>query len=135
LFDPGRWAGSERVVGYAFAEDHVNSSSGFRFTAEVEVYVAKDMHNRAIGKCLVDRVLFTLDVGYGVTTDCAWFCTDRYALPGQARPVHRLLMNCYYAPDDETDRLRSIWLQAMLARFGFEKAGEIEGIACRHGKR
>ena len=135
LFIPGRWAGKERVVGYAFAEDHVCPSSGFRFTAEVEVYVLKEMHNRAIGTSLIDRVLFTLDVGYAVTTDCPWFCNDRYEMAGQARPVHRLLMNCYYAPDDESDRLRSLWLQAMLDRFGFEKAGEIDGIACRHGKR
>jgi L-amino acid N-acyltransferase YncA len=135
LFSPGKWAGRERILGFAFADTTDSAKGALRFTAQVEVYVHKDRRNQGIGKALLDRLLFTIEETPKMQTECPWLCEDQFKVAGNARSIHRLVMNVMYAPDVEKDRIRSLWVRAWLDRFGFKVCGEQDEVGCRFGNR
>ena len=65
----------EKVVGWACASDFTVPDYVERISAELEVYVAHDMQQQGVGKCLMDKLMDACDRGHlkhgGYDFDCA----------------------------------------------------------------
>jgi L-amino acid N-acyltransferase YncA len=133
--EEGVFAGREKILGYAFADDHNGMSGALRFTGEIEVYVQRDARNQGVGKCLLDRLLYMLESDYQPAMDYPWYCNGRFAISGSVRRFHRILATILIAPEDKGDFGRSQWMQHYLQSFGFEKCGHLSEVGLRKGRR
>jgi len=123
----------EHIVGFAFAEDHDDIKNMYRYTAEMEVYVRQGWERNGIAKCLVDRMMVTMDsnhLGRG-GYDFGLNGKDQY-MTGDSRVVKSILVNVHF---DMEDAARLAWLQTWLEEeWEFKRVGLLEGLGYKLGK-
>lgn len=119
----------DTIVGYAFAEDYMNSHSMYRFTAKLEFYTRGTEYMNGVASCLLDKIVGLLDCtyqergGYEVAGD------DVGGLDA-IRIIKNLVINMSY---DKPEKLE--WVSRWLAEWmKFRAVGFLENIGTKNGK-
>ena len=118
---------AEVIVGFAYAEDHGAMDNAYRYTCELQFWVANSYLRQGIGKTLVDRMLTSLDPFY-TSRNGTDFCAhdqNRYEMGGP-RFIYNVIVNILYPAKDDTDFQ---WKKAWLAQWDFEQTGTVPLIA------
>ena len=149
----------EKIVGWACAQDFTCSDYVERISAELEVYVASEVHHKGVGKCLVDKLMDACDRGHlrqgGYDFDCAPEKSYLYN-GGGGRDLHKLyfIVRTWSHPRkptagqgkgkavahgdsqvgevDEDDYGQ--WLKAWLERWKFTVEGFLKQAGARNGR-
>ncbi|QDS77527.1 hypothetical protein FKW77_000828 [Venturia effusa] len=117
----------EKVVGFAYTDEHEGPHSLFRYAADLEVFVHPDYARNGVGKSLVDRLMFLADSQYVSRDAVEWrpMSGDLHlTTSGGKRSLGTVHINVFY-PTDDAERL--VWLGTWLKQFDFERRGRIEG--------
>jgi L-amino acid N-acyltransferase YncA len=123
----------EKLVGFAFADEHEGRDALFRYAADLEMYVHPDYVGKGVGKSLLDRMMFLLDPAYSSREAVEWRApSDAIELNtrGGKRILTTVRINVLYPNDDP---IRLVWFERWLAQFKFEKRGHFEG-GIKNGK-
>ncbi|OJJ45588.1 hypothetical protein ASPZODRAFT_17040 [Penicilliopsis zonata CBS 506.65] len=120
---------TERVVGYAFANDFTGERSAGRFTVELRLFVNPHSQRKGIGRCLLDKLLEVCDPMYnprkGYFFDSSVEDRTSY-VPGGRRKLARLVFAIGYPNDD---RSYHQWVREWLTReYGFKEQGVLKGV-------
>ncbi|KAL8942255.1 MAG: hypothetical protein Q9216_001780 [Gyalolechia sp. 2 TL-2023] len=120
---------TERIVGFAYAEDFGGERSMWRYTCELQFYTDPSYLRKGIGKNLVDVVLRGLDNFY-VYHDAVPFVYSQDELNRHDSGGSRRLKNVMVSfPFKETEQEQSKWIWDWLARvFDFEVQANLKGI-------
>ncbi|KAL9028347.1 MAG: hypothetical protein Q9196_003274 [Gyalolechia fulgens] len=120
---------TERVVGFAYAEDFGGERSMWRYTCELQFYADPTSLRQGIGKNLVDFVLRGLDNFYNYH-DAVPFVYNQDEMNRHDHGGARRLKNVMISfPFKDTEEGESKWIWDWLARvFEFEVQGILKGI-------
>ncbi|KAL6720394.1 hypothetical protein ACLMJK_002316 [Lecanora helva] len=124
---------SENVVGFAFASDYGLSSTAYRFTVELEVWVHHSHVNQGIGRSMLDRMLGAMDPGYNLLY-CAPFigkCDMTRWSGGGHRTIKTILMNLLHNTDD-TKGVQ--WIENWLIEKDFKHQGTLQEFGFKFSK-
>ncbi|KAE9965744.1 hypothetical protein EG328_009422 [Venturia inaequalis] len=117
----------ERIVGFAYTDEHGGTHGLFRYAADLDVFVHPEYAHKGVGKSLVDRLMVLVDCYY-TSRDAVEWCPmsdDAHLVcPGGKRRLGTVHINVFYPTDDEA---RLIWLKTWLHQFDFALRGKIEG--------
>ncbi|KAH9821969.1 hypothetical protein Tdes44962_MAKER04866 [Teratosphaeria destructans] len=121
--DEGNIIMPDKVVGFAYADDWNDMHSMYRFTAELQVFVAYDKFMNGIGKCLLDKLVGLLDQTYMERRGFDVEGTDVEGT-GALRRIDNLIVNYSY---QDPNRLEWVgrWLEEWL---DFQKVSNLPGI-------
>lgn len=119
----------DTIVGFAFADDYMDSRSMYRFTAELEFYTRDTEYMNGVASCLLDKLMGLLDCtyqergGYEATGD------DIDGLTA-IRIIKNVVINMPY---DKPEKLEWVgkWLEEWLK---FREVGVLENIGTKDGK-
>ncbi|EMC92286.1 hypothetical protein BAUCODRAFT_38316 [Baudoinia panamericana UAMH 10762] len=117
----------DRIVGFATADDFHDMMGMYRFTCEIEVYVAKDRTMQGIAKCLCDKMLAMLDPdylergGYDIQGD------DLEGV-GPSRVMQNIIV---HVPYEKPERLE--WMSRWLYSMDFEQEGNLSDVGNKVG--
>lgn len=117
----------EKIVGFAYTDEHEGPRSLFRYAADLEVFVHPDYARKGVGKSLVDRLMFLADSFYVSRDAVEWrpMSDDLHLVnAGGKRSLGTVHINVFY-PSDDAERL--VWLQTWLQQFDFGLRAKIEG--------
>ena len=123
----------ETICGFAYADDFGDISNSWRYTCELQCYVAHWNLRMGVGKSLIDRMMGALDPVYAVRAGTSF---EGGASPmryegGGVRVVNKVVINIPYAVKDE-NTLK--WQKEWLAQFQFEHVGTLPGIGRKFDK-
>ena len=122
---------TEKIMGFAYANDHHSPEGAFRYTANITVLVLPECQGVGVGKTLLDRLLFCLERYYKPQCQVDFFDpTSRFTNGPEERIVHRILAAYHYAPEG-WDEIRSKWMSAWLEEFDFKQYGEEDEVGCK----
>lgn len=117
----------EKIIGFAFTEEHEGQHALFRFAADLEVYVHPEYSHKGVGKSLMDRMMFLADSFYEPRNAVEWrpMSSDLHlTTAGGKRLLGTVHINVFY-PNDEPVRL--VWMDRWLENFNFKRCGLVEG--------
>ena len=122
----------ESILGFTFADDFNDIRGMYRYTVELEVFIKNDCQRKGIGRCLVDKMLQILDVGYDPRGGYDFPNEDAKYRAGGSRTIGNIIVNVPYASDDHGPLK---WKKAWLGQFKFEKVGELTDIGRKLNKK
>jgi len=124
---------SDRVVGFAFATEFHDSSAAFRSTAKLNVYTHQQYYMQGVAKCLVDKLVGTIDSEYSGHSGCEYQASGR---DGDAKPrgIRNIVVE---VPFDPAEPEKLDWMGRWLTRqdgLAFKRVGVLERVG-RKGDR
>lgn len=125
----------EVIEGFVYATDFSGQRTVHGQTSQLEVYVRNGMQRKAIGKCLMDKLLSLCDHKYSGDCRYDFDCgpPDRNLYCGSGlRDLRRLVVVIQFVPDGQSDFEQ--WLRRWLEAYGFKVQGMLEGVAVNHGQ-
>lgn len=123
----------EVLTGFAYADDYGNNVNAYRYTAELQFYVANWIPRSGVGKSLVDRMLAALDPCYYFRNGARFEGGENYIWyeQGGVRLIKKVIISIPYAVKDDS-ALK--WQKEWLAQFGFEQVATMPGVGYKFGK-
>lgn len=117
----------DRIIGFAYSDDFNDSSSMYRFIAEIEIYTHPGYTRKGVASCLLDKLVAILDP--------YWICRGGYEVRDDeigetTRNVSGLWINFPYVPEAEEKQWVGKWLESC----GFEQTGDHKQVAFKVGK-
>ncbi|KAI9705197.1 MAG: hypothetical protein M1820_005344 [Bogoriella megaspora] len=121
--------GSDKIIGFASAEDYNNRHGPYRYTVQLEIYVDPIHFKKKVGDALLDRMRAIL-----IPTFC--FSSGTYEFFAEGPPydggASRVIGNILTKVAYETENPNSLegisrWLQ----KYEFKQVGNLEGIAIK----
>ena len=128
-----RRTSEEVVAGFAYADDYGDRESAWRFTCEVQFFVAHWQLRAGVGKSLVDRILTALDPVY-VPRNGVQFAGAGNSIQyeqGGERVVAKIMVGIPFAAKDDTDVK---WQKEWLKQFDFEELAVFPKMGRKLGK-
>jgi L-amino acid N-acyltransferase YncA len=128
------YASSEKIVGFAYADEDEGRHTQMSYTADVEIYVHKDYQTKGIGQNLLDRMMYLLDPLHSCVSDVLWRPPEdepHWTCPGGKRIVGTVRVVFYYGTDE---RARCMWIREWLKRFGFKMEADMSRAGVKLGK-
>jgi L-amino acid N-acyltransferase YncA len=119
----------EKVVGFAFTDEHEGRNALFRYAADLECYVHPETLGKGIGKSLVDRMLWLSNPYYRARDAVEWrpMSEEHHLItPGGKRILDSVRVQVFY-PAEKEGETRLVWIQRWLEQFNFKKWGVVEG--------
>ncbi|GAB7361827.1 hypothetical protein MBLNU230_g1869t1 [Neophaeotheca triangularis] len=132
---PGRYAEitlPDPVIGFAFATPYGAANDIYDSAVKLEIWTARAHVRKGIGKCLLDKLLATLDEGYTERADVEFQGAATFAKLDYKQNVKNLFFSVPY----EADRPERFWLPNWLqSPFGpgFVRSGTFERIGEKFG--
>ena len=128
-----RRTSDEVVAGFAYADDYGNNTNAYRYTAELQFYVANWVPRSGVGKTLVDRMLAALDPNYVCRNAVPFQGGENYIWyeQGGVRLIKKVIISIPYWVKDES-ALK--WQKEWLAQFEFEQVAIMPGVGNKFGK-
>lgn len=118
----------DRIVGFAYAADHLDPTGMYRFTADLAAYVDSAHYMKGIAACLFDKLLGLLDCSH---LERGGYGADGLDGDGVSRVISNLLIT---VPYDKDERLE--WKSRFLVRdLGFEQVAKMMGVGNKLGQR
>ncbi|CAK3860578.1 Hypothetical predicted protein [Lecanosticta acicola] len=120
---------SDRIVGFAFADEFNGVNGIYRFTCEVGIFVDKEHLIKGVGKSLLDKMMAMLDPDY---LERGNYDTQGDELEGVSptRLIKNVMVNFPYTNPRKLD-----WMQTWLVGWmGFRMNGHYAGIATKGGQ-
>ncbi|KAK3065514.1 hypothetical protein LTS18_006225 [Coniosporium uncinatum] len=138
------YSDSEKVIGFAFADDYHSPTDMYRYCAEMEIYVHSEYYMKGVGRCLMDQMLFCLDPQYNKKGGYEWRAGEasHFQYPGGARVLGSVICHIPYDPAASTRRKEwlDLWLGKRFYMTTYEgepkrwkKVGEMEGVGIKNG--
>jgi L-amino acid N-acyltransferase YncA len=143
---------TERILGWASAQDWTSQDFVERTSVEVEIYVDPKSQRLGVGRCLLDKLLEACDRGYlkkgGYDFNCAPERRHLY-ISGGGRDLHKLyfILRTWNRPQKRSKGKSveeelvlhqeddyEIWLKAWLERNGFEVEGRLKKAGAKNGR-
>lgn len=123
----------EVLAGFAYADDYGNNVNAYRYTAELQFYVANWISRSGVGKSLVDRMLAALDPCYYFRNGAPFEGGENYIWyeQGGVRLIKKIIISIPYAVKDDS-ALK--WQKEWLAQFKFEQVATMPGVGYKFGK-
>lgn len=128
-----RRTSEEVLTGFAYADDYGDRNSAWRFTCEIQFYVAHWQLRAGVGKSLVDRLLAALDPVYAPRNAVQFACAGnsiQYEQGGE-RVVSKIVLGIPFAVKEDSDVK---WQKEWLAQFGFEEMAIFPKVGRKLGK-
>lgn len=128
-----RRTSEEVVTGFAYADDYGDRNGAWRFTCEIQFYVAHWQLRAGVGKSLVDRLLAALDPVY-MPRNAVQFAGAENSIQyeqGGERVISKIVVGIPFAVKDDSDVK---WQKEWLAQFGFEEMAIFSKIGRKLGK-
>lgn len=120
----------DKIVGFAYADDHHDMKGMYRFTADIEVYVDSAQYMKGVGKCLCDKLLGLLDPNY-IERGGYEIEGEELEAEGALRVISNIIATVSY---DGEERLE--WKTRFLNDFlGFERVGHMKETGNKLGQR
>jgi hypothetical protein len=116
---------TEKIMGFVYANDHINAESTDRKTAQIQIWVLPECQYSKVGTSLMDRLFFCLLKNYVPVTDTEYRVVSEpfKNAGGCTRPLHMLVASMQYAPNGK-DEKRANLVCGFLEKHGFHKWGE-----------
>lgn len=128
-----RRTSEEVLAGFAYADDYGDRNGAWRFTCEIQFFVAHWQLRAGVGKSLVDRMLTALDPVY-VPRNGVQFAGAGNSIQyeqGGERVVSKIMVGIPFAVKEDTDVK---WQKEWLAQFEFEVIAIFPKIGRKLGK-
>lgn len=128
-----RRTSEEVLAGFAYADDYGGRDTAWRFTCEVQFFVAHWQLRAGVGKSLVDRMLTALDPVY-VSRNGVQFSGARNSIQyeqGGERVVSQIMVGIPFVAKDDSEIK---WKKQWLAQFKFQEVAIFPGIGRKMGK-
>lgn len=128
-----RRTSEEVVTGFAYADDYGDRNGAWRFTCEIQFYVAHWQLRAGVGKSLVDRLLAALDPVY-MPRNAVQFAGAENSIQyeqGGERVISKIVVGIPFAVKEDGDVK---WQKEWLAQFGFEEMAIFSKIGRKLGK-
>lgn len=123
----------EVVTGFAYADDYGDRNGAWRFTCEIQFFVAHWQLRAGVGKSLVDRLLTALDPVY-VPRNGVQFAGPGNSIQyeqGGERVVSKIVIGIPFAAKENGDVK---WQKEWLAQFEFEEMAIFPKVGRKFGK-
>ncbi|KAL9586568.1 MAG: hypothetical protein Q9212_000820 [Teloschistes hypoglaucus] len=121
--------GGEKIVGFAYAEDHGGEQTMWRHTCELQFYVHHTCVKKGVGKNLVDCIMRGLNLLYRAKAAVDFAVNEsesaRHDGGGERLLSHILVPYSYLSEHLEQTKWVGEWLTR---EFGFELQGTLKGI-------
>lgn len=101
----------------------------YRFTFELELYVHPDYLRKGIAKCLLDRILETVDTSHKTKGDYPWLNDSGYLTHGSQRVVKTINVSVPHESEEDIT-----WLTKFFKNHGFRKAGHLNTVGYKANK-
>lgn len=128
-----RRTSEEVLTGFAYADDYGDRNGAWRFTCEIQFFVAHWQLRAGVGKSLVDRLLTALDPVY-IPRNGVQFSGAGNSLQyeqGGERVVSKIVIGIPFAVKEDADVK---WQKEWLAQFGFEEMATFPKVGRKLGK-
>lgn len=128
-----RRTSEEVLTGFAYADDYGDRNGAWRFTCEIQFFVAHWQLRAGVGKSLVDRMLLALDPIY-VPRNGVQFAGCENSIQyeqGGERVVSKIMVGIPFAAKEDADVK---WQKEWLAQFEFEEVAIFPKIGRKLGK-
>lgn len=128
-----RRTSEEVLTGFAYADDYGDRNGAWRFTCEIQFFVAHWQLRAGVGKSLVDRILTALDPVY-VPRNGVQFAGGGNSIQyeqGGERVVSKIMVGIPFAAKEDADVK---WQKEWLAQFEFEEVAIFPKIGRKLGK-
>lgn len=120
---------TEKIVGFTYLTELMDSTGMYRFTFELEAYVHPGFVHQGIGKCLLDQMMYLCNTGYNQRGGYEWVNDFEYLKSGKSRIIKTILVNVHYERGEDIE-----WATSYLGDFGFRRAGRLSQIGHKAGK-
>jgi L-amino acid N-acyltransferase YncA len=120
---------SERIVGFISLDDYCVSTSMYRYTYEMELYVHPGYVCQNIAKCLLDRLLEIANTSYNACGGYEYKNETQYLKTGLSRVIKTIVLSVNKEHGELPDKT-----EKYLRPFGFRCAGHIPHIGYKLDK-
>lgn len=125
----------EIIEGFIYATDFSGQRTVHSQTSQFEVYVREGAKRKAVGKCLIDKLLSLCDHKFAGDCRYDFDCgpSDRNLYCGSGiRDLRRLIVVVQFVPEGQSDFEQ--WMRRWLENYGFEMQALLKGVAVNKGK-
>ncbi|KAI9802097.1 MAG: hypothetical protein M1833_002018 [Piccolia ochrophora] len=121
---------NDKVIGFAFADDHHSRESSYRFTVDIEIFVCDEYRRLGVGKNLMDKLLSLLDPTFVQHYGCELVDPPGWG-PGGKRVLKKVICEIPFAADDAPE---IEWKKKFMTRFDFKERGTLEAVGLKLSK-
>ncbi len=127
-----RRTSEEVLAGFAYADDYGDRTGAWRFTCEIQLFVAHWQRRAGVGKSLLDRLLTALDPVYVPRGGVPFTQGDSLQYnQGGERVVSKIVIGIPFAVKEDADVK---WQKEWLAQFDFEEVAIFPKFGRKLGK-
>jgi len=115
----------EHIVGFAYADDYNDIRGMYRYTVEVEVFTKPEYLRKGVGRCLMDKIMSTLDLAYLERGGYDFVVDGPGYGAGGKRVIGSIIANI---PHGSKDLSRIKWLRNWLGQWEFEQCAHFNEV-------